>query len=407
MIARVTGLSARAQAPMFLVGIGHGGTHVVTATFYVLLPFIQVELGLSYFETGLLATIFHAAAFTANLASGLAVDMSGRRVAFQITALMAGGLGLVGFGHAADFTTLAILIALIGAANNLWHPAAISYISNRFPKNRGYALSIHALGANLGDAAAPLLAGMLMIGLTWRATAVISALPSLLLALLLLALLKPTGTRGRESAGMSTRDYLAGLRRVVTTPSVLLLCCLGGFRNLAQSGIRTFLPLYLIQVMAMGPFLFGLTLFSLQMGGIVASPVAGIWSDRIGRRPVLLAGLGAATVAIVVLTLIGDPVMFIVGVSVLGFALFAVRPVLQGWMMDLTPSALGGSATSLMFGVQALFSVMAPAIGGLIADSHGLLVVFYCLAGSMCIANLLGYLLPKDAPTRARAGAGD
>ena len=206
---------------------------------------------------------------------------------------------------------------------------------------------------------------------------------------------------------MSAREYLAGLRQVVTTPSVLLLCCLGGFRNLAQSGIRTFLPLYLIQVMAMGPFLFGLTLFSLQMGGIVASPVAGIWSDRIGRRPVLLAGLGAATVAIVVLTLIGDPVMFIAGVSVLGFALFAVRPVLQGWMMDLTPSALGGSATSLMFGVQALFSVMAPAIGGLIADSHGLLVVFYCLAGSMCIANLLGYLLPKDAPTRARAGAGD
>lgn len=141
------------------------------------------------------------------------------------------------------------------------------------------------------------------------------------------------------------------------------------------------------------------------------APLAVIADPDEARLPGLarscLESLVAATVAIVVLTLIGDPVMFIVGVSVLGFALFAVRPVLQGWMMDLTPSALGGSATSLMFGVQALFSVMAPAIGGLIADSHGLLVVFYCLAGSMCIANLLGYLLPKDAPTRARAGAGD
>ena len=40
-------------------------------------------------------------------------------------------------------------------------------------------------------------------------------------------------------------------------------------------------------------------------------------------------------------------------------------------------------------------------------NRHGLQVVFYCLAGSMCIANLLGYLLPKDAPAPLRAGTGD
>ncbi len=406
LIANVTGVPARAQAPMLLIGIGHGGTHLVTATFLILLPFIKEELGLSYFQAGLLVTVFHAASFCANLVSGLVVDMSGRRVVFQITALMVGALGLVGFGHAGGFLSLALLIALIGAANNLWHPAAISYISNRFPDNRGYALSIHALGANLGDAVAPLLASVLLVALTWRATAAISALPSLLLALLLLAVLRPTGARDEERAGLGAGDYFSGLKQVITTPSVMLLCCLAGIRSLGQSGIRTFLPLYLVQVMAMGPALYGATLFSLQMGGVLASPVAGIWSDRIGRRSVVLAGLGLSTVALLLLTLIGDAVLFIAGVSLLGFALFAVRPVMQGWLMDLTPPELGGSATSLMFGVQTIFAVTVPAVGGLIADAWGLIVVFYCLGATMCLANLPGYLLPKDDP-RAIGGNTD
>ena len=66
------------------------------------------------------------------------------------------------------------------------------------------------------------------------------------------------------------------------------------------------------------------------------------------------------------LTLLGNEISFIAGVSVLGFALYAIRPVVHSWMMDLTPSHLGGSATSLMFGAQTGLSILAPVIGGTI-----------------------------------------
>jgi len=68
--------------------------------------------------------------------------------------------------------------------------------------------------------------------------------------------------------------------------------------------------------------------------------------------------------------------------------------VVHSWMMDLTPQAMAGSATSVMFGSQSLLSGAAPLAGGLIADTWGLAVVFYALAGTMLVANVLVYLLP-------------
>ena len=44
VVERLTGVGLRAQAPALLVGLGHGGTHWLAATFYLLLPFIALVL---------------------------------------------------------------------------------------------------------------------------------------------------------------------------------------------------------------------------------------------------------------------------------------------------------------------------------------------------------------------------
>ena len=190
------------------------------------------------------------------------------------------------------------------------------------------------------------------------------------------------------------------MRQVCTNHAVLKLCLMSAFRSTTQAGLLMFLPLYLANVIAATPLMMGLTLAAMQIGGMIASPVAGIWSDRVGRRPVVLAGLTVSTVTVVALTLIGSDLIFIAGVAVLGFALYAVRPVVHSWMMDLTPHELGGSATSLMFGAQAGLSTLMPIVGGMIADSYGLLWVFYVLAGSMLVTNLLVLTLPRGAPSK-------
>ena len=79
----------------------------------------------------------------------------------------------------------------------------------------------------------------------------------------------------------------------------------------------------------------------------------------------------------------------------LGFLLYAVRPVVHSWMMDLTPPGMNGSATSLMFGTQGAFKMGLPVFGGFIADTWGLPTVFYLLAATMLAANVVAVFLPR------------
>lgn len=386
------------QGPIFLVGLGHGATHWVAATFYLLLPFINRDMGLSYSQAGLLVSIFHIASVGANFGSGPLVDVTGRRVLFQILALVLGGSALMAFAAGAGFVWLAAMVVLIGATNNLWHPAAIAYLSSRYPKKRGYALSIHALGANLGDAIAPLAAGMLLVSMSWPGAAAVNSLPVFAVAAALFLLWKGDRTDATHGKpGMGLGDYFAGMGRLIRNRAVLGLCLMAGLRTTAQNGLLMFLPLYLVDVLKADALETGTVMMAMQVGGILAVVIAGTLSDRIGRRPIVLAGLGASTVVIAGLTLLGGGPLYVAGVALLGFVLFAVRPVVHSWMMDLTPGEMGGSATSLMFGAQAGLSAIVPIAGGIVADIWGLPAVFYLLAALMLMANMTAALLPGKA----------
>lgn len=265
LISRLTGVHWREQGPAFLVALGHGGTHWIAAFFYLLLPFITKDLGLSYTEAGLLVAVFHLSSLLANFGSGLMVDVTGRRVLFQVASLLIGAGALFAFGAAEQLVVLAILVTLIGASNNLWHPPAIAYLSEFYPGNRGYALSIHALGANLGDTLAPLAAGSLLAALSWQGAAVTGAAPVVVVAALigvrLLARDNHALATSRSALGFS--EYLLGLKRIVRDRMVLGLCLMAGFRSMAQNGLLVFLPLFLVNELNTGPIWMGVAMMAM------------------------------------------------------------------------------------------------------------------------------------------------
>jgi len=395
-IERVTGLHWKGQGPAFLVASGHAATHWILGTFYVLLPYITQDLGLSYAQAGGLVTLFHVSSFAANVGSGAIVDIRGRRVLVQSASVVIGALSLMAMGLAEQAIWLIPLVVLIGITNNLWHPAAISYLSQCYPKNLGYALSIHTLGASIGDAVAPVVAGAMLLWLSWQGTSSLGALPAMgVAALLFIALNKLDAEKSREAKkGSSLGEYFKGVAALVRDRAVIGLCAMAGLRSMSQSGLLVFLPLYLADVLRVSPVVLGLALMSMQVGGMVAGPMAGIASDRIGRQPVTLMCLTAASVSIAGLTLVDGIALFVVVVSLLGLALFAVRPVIHSWALDLAPINMSGSVVSLLFGTQSALSALVPVTGGLISDQWGLAAVFYLLAFTLLAANVLCYFLP-------------
>jgi MFS family permease len=334
--------------------------------------------------------------------------MSGRRIGFQVVSLLVSGLALIGLGLSGNIVLISLMGILIAAANNLWHPAAMSFLSSEYAGNRAFVLSLHGLGSNIGEAIGPVAAGAMLTWsvLTWQSAAYLNAVPALVVGVLFIFILLPKDrpVAGVKRAGVDFGTYAIGLMRIVKDRAVLGLSIMAGFRSMAQSGLKLFLPFYIIDVLGLPYAYAGIAITALLVGGMVASPLAGAYSDRVGRRAVLTMGLTATTVVIIGLTFVGNGTVYVAGISLLGFTMFALRPVIQGWMMDVVPRSMAGSAISLMFSIQAVKSAIMPVVGGLIADSYGLVAVFYFLGFIVLLANLVVFLLPKD---EARAEAAD
>ncbi|MBT6087799.1 MAG: MFS transporter [Rhodospirillaceae bacterium] len=399
---RFTGMEWRGQGPAVVVAGGHAATHWITGTLYVLVPFITKDLGLSYTQAGGLISVFYTASFAANAGSGAVVDITGRRVLIMALSLLIGAVAFMGAGFAQSIWLLVGMVIIIGLTNNIWHPAAISYLSRLYPQNKGYVLSVHTLGASFGDMLAPVSAGALLVWMGWQGTATVSALPVFLVAAVIALSLRRSSVGAAESSetsanAMSFRAYLDGLADLIKNRVVLSLCLMSAFRSMAQNGLFLFLPLFMVDVLGFGSVLLGIALMSMQIGGIFAGPLAGAVSDRMGRRPIMVAGMAGTTLAILGLTMVENPTAFIAAMAALGFALFAVRPVIHSWVMDLTPAGMGGSAVSVLFGTQSALSALVPVAGGYIADLWGLKIVFYLLAGTVLIATLMAALI-ADKP---------
>jgi len=400
--------SPRTFREVWLITLGHALTHWYPSTFYLILPIIGRELGLTYSQIGLIMTCQYIAGAVANVPGGILVDTVGRKGALMALSLFWVGFPylLMGFSH--GYLMLLACVALVGFGNSLWHPTAIPTLARRFPDRKGLVLSIHGMGGNVGDALAPLAVGALLATLTWREVVVINVIPGLVMSLLLLVFLgtlrigsKRHDATAEVEPGQGLGQYFRGLPQLFRNRSLLLLTASSAFRSMTQNALLTFLPVYLAYEMKLNPFWVGAGMFALQAAGFTATPIAGYLSDRMGRRHIMMTSMLMSAVVLVFMALAGKSQAFIAFVAVLGFFLYAIRPVLQAWLLESTPKNMGGTSIGILFGAQALGASIAPLLGGMVADRWGLTMTFWFLAGTIVFANIFILLMPAHEPAKA------
>ncbi|WP_020656482.1 MFS transporter [Massilia niastensis] len=402
-----------------MITLGHAMTHWYPATFFVLLPLIGKELGLSYSQIGLVMTCQYVAGAVSNVPGGMLADTIGRKGLLMALSLFWIGFPylLIGFTH--SYPALLLCVSLVGIGNNLWHPTAIPTLAQRYPERKGLVLSLHGMGGNAGDALAPLAVGALLVTFSWREIVVMNAAPGALMACAILAgmgSLRLAGKRRTQGGAhpvqpdadrQSMQEYAQGFKGLLKNRLLILLAASSAFRSMTQATLLTFLPVFLAYEMGYSPLWVGACMFLLQAAGFLASPLAGHLSDRMGRKRIIMSSMALSGLMMAGMAFAGRSPAFIFLIALVGFFLYAIRPVLQAWLLDATPKKMGGTSIGILFGMQAVGSSIGPVVGGVLADRYGIMTTFWFLAGVIVVANLFVFLIPASnagaAPSGARA----
>jgi FSR family fosmidomycin resistance protein-like MFS transporter len=394
----------------WVVSVGHALTHWYPSTFYLLLPLIGNELGLSYGQIGLILACQYTAGAIANVPGGIFVDSVGHKGLLMALALFWIGFPYLMMGLSHVYWMILACAMLVGIGNNLWHPAAIPWLANRYPDRKGLVMAFHGMGGNIGDAVAPLAIGALLATFNWRNVVFMNVLPGIVMSGFILVYIgRIHGAEGRAAerkpAPMSGVERLRSLVSLLKNRALVTLAVGSAFRSMTQGALLTFLPVYLARDMGYSPLWIGACMFALQAAGFVAAPIAGHLSDTIGRRQIVVSSMAMTGVVIVCMAFAGGTSWFVLLVALLGFFLYAVRAVLQAWLLDATPAGMGGSAIGLLFGVQAAGQALGPVSAGMVADHFGIMTAFDFLAVTIILANLMIFITPAGLIGKDQARA--
>lgn len=162
-----------------------------------------------------------------------------------------------------------------------------------------------------------------------------------------------------------------------------------------------FVPLYLANETDFSYFVVGASLAIMQAAGFIATPIAGHYSDKLGRKRVVIFSLGMTMIFLFFIGFSSSDLIFISGIAAVGFFIYAIRPVIQAWLLETTPKDMGGTSISMLFTIQGLGASVFPLAGGIIADAYGIMSVFYAMIVIILIANILTVFLKGSTPETA------
>ena len=375
--------------------LGHFTHHLVTAIHVPLLPLLRDQFSLDYFRAGLLVSAFSLVYGVAQLPTGWIADRLGRRL---LITLGFAGMALAAFaiGLARDFYQVVIFLGLVGLLGGSYHPSAPPLISEAVPQEtRGRALGIHLMGGSVGFSLAPLAAGFLASLWSWRGAFMVLAIPTGLTSLLFWRFIR--------ERRVSASPALAGGEQGSAWALLRSLGLLVGVAILAQAtttGVNSFLPIYLVDKHGVSPFRAGMFLSLVYGAGLVAAPLGGALSDRVGRKPVILSSALATGLLVYLLTVLPMGVGLMAVFFLLGTAMYARMPVVESLIVDVVPVRQRSSVFGVYyFLVLESSSAVAPGMGFLIdrvGPDRGFLYLAAVVVGVTLLA--LPFLLRKKVP---------
>jgi DHA1 family multidrug resistance protein-like MFS transporter len=181
---------------------------------------------------------------------------------------------------------------------------------------------------------------------------------------------------------------------------VLRVSLVIGLGELGFATIVPLLPLYLTEHLNASVKLVGAVVAAFALVETLLKAVWGSVADRVGRRPLIVAGLLLSSVAPLLMSVLRNPVLFVPLRLVDGAGSSALWPAASAIMADRTPRDQRATAmgTLNLFFLSGL--AFGPALGLFVVGlSHSYATGFYLASGLMIAAAVWGSVALRDAAT--------
>ena len=389
-------LRLTARVMVTALAVGHVAFHWILQSFVVLVPEIQQTFGLNGVGVGGIQAVKELTSGLITLPGGVLVGMVRRWWGWLLAVCVgASGLGSLLMGISPVYPLLLVGVAVVSVSHSLWHLPAAASLSHHFASRRGVMLSFHGVGGSVGDVAGPLITGVLLLVMGWRGILSIYAVAPVFMAFMAVWVFKGIGdVKEDEAKTAGLAERLATTKTLFKSPLLRGLTLVRGLRSMALGAIVTLLALYLGNDLDLGVLNRGFHISLLIAVGLLAKPLAGMLSDRFGRKQVLVPGLVWSCVIALLMVAFDDGISLTITIVLLGMFLYPDQPILTAALFDVLERDEAIIGLGVVSFVSFLMAATSPLIAGAIYEIFSFQAGLYYVAGLFAVAAVAFAMLP-------------
>lgn len=371
-----------------VLAAGHGAVDfylpVISAALPVLLPVFAAQGITSYAMAGFLVTVITITLAVVQPVAGWMQDRGGWTLGASWCVLMT-AVAISCFAFVQNYWLLLGLAVVAGIGNSLFHPNAYQQIYQfSTPANRGTLLSLFSVGGSFGYGAAPLIAGALLV---WAGLPALIYLiiPGIIVAFIISRFpQKPVhepAAAARAVSGGGANWRRAGLMLGISS-----------LRTWVYYGFLAFATVYLTTYAGVEYFFATLFVTGMFYAGMIATLAAGISSDKVGRKEILLISYACSVPAYLGIFLLPAP-FSLLSLLAAGFFLMAPATIEIATVQEMRTGSVG-LASGIVIGIPQALSAVAIVVIGVLADTFGMPEALTIQAVLMAAAVILCIFLP-------------
>jgi MFS family permease len=198
-----------------------------------------------------------------------------------------------------------------------------------------------------------------------------------------------------------TLEFRQGIAEVFKTPPILVAAGIEAVMYLGYGAFLGFLPIYAKNA-GLNDAEIAIVLGAQLALAMVAKPVTGRVSDRVGRIPVIVVGLMLCAAALPLIFRSESLAAFVLTAPLLGLGVGAVTPVTNALIADLASTRRLGAAMGVFGTIWDIGEAAGPIIAGFLIGGLGYAATFDVLA-ALIAAVTVGLMAlvrdPKKAAT--------